>query len=53
MASFKILKSLRSKIVICLYIYIFIYLFICMALKNLSIILAKKFLAYITKKKIP
>ena len=45
MASFKFLEALCSKILICLYIYIY------MALENLSIILAKKFLAYITKKK--
>ena len=43
MASFKFLETLCSKILICLYIY--------MAIKNLSIILANKFLAYITKNK--
>ena len=64
MVSFKILKSLSSKIVICLYIYIYIYLFIYLYVWHLKIFLLYlltcrvvevliiyKFLAYITKNK--
>ena len=39
MASFKFLKFVSSKILI----YMYIYMYVCMALKNLSIILANMY----------
>ena len=62
MASFKILKSLSSKIVICLYIYIylFIYLYVwhlkifplyLLTCRVVEVLIIYKFLAYITKNK--
>ena len=41
MASFKFLKFVSSKILI--YMCVYIYMFVCMALKNLSIILANMY----------
>ena len=43
MASFKFLKFVSSKILIYMCVYIYIYMFVCMALKNLSIILANMY----------
>ena len=56
MASFKFLEALCSKILICLYIYIWhlkIFLLYLLRRGVVEVLTINKFLAYITKKKIP